>query len=208
MLPINLYNKFFTNLNCVCNKAKNSSNPKQHGKTRKQAFTKLDPLWSSWWGSQGIRTILFKIGLSLRTSQTPVDVSTEPFAKLRHWDFMDIQLKLLLEIVHPRIVWKHDEYLIFCEICTIIKSFNFTFFLFSEHHLEQIVLETQPTMSKWGTRGTSLGPSIVAKLSTLCSWLVELLSRALNTFKNKMHKIMHEKLIARVILYHSKEFNI
>ena len=93
----------------------------------------------------------------------------------------------------------------FCEICTIIKSFNFTFFLFSEHHLEQIVLETQPTMSKWGTRGTSLGPSIVAKLSTLCSWLVELLSPALNTFENKMHKIVHEKFFTLVLIYHSKD---
>merc|ERR1719232_64621 len=65
-------------LNSVGDKAKNGTNPQEHGKAGKQVFAELDPFRGGRGWCQGIGTVLLIIELGLIGGEALVEVSTEP----------------------------------------------------------------------------------------------------------------------------------
>ena len=98
-ITAHLKNCISTNLNGICNEAKNCSHPEKQWEAPKEILAKLDPLWSGWRRGQSIGAIPFQVGLGLFCSETAQRVSVVTFVEFIDGDLVDIELQLLLEIV-------------------------------------------------------------------------------------------------------------
>ena len=87
-------------LNGISDVAENGSNPQQHGKPREQVFAKLDPFRSSLRRCQCVHTIFFRVLFSLLSCQTFFQIRVETVDQSLFGNYVDVQFKLLLEIVH------------------------------------------------------------------------------------------------------------
>ena len=95
-----------TYLNRVSNEAEDGTDPQKHSKSREQVFAKLHPFWRGFGWGERIRTILLQIGRGLRSCQTFREISGVALAQFIYFNDMDVQLKLLLEIVHTIFICK------------------------------------------------------------------------------------------------------
>ena len=82
----------FTNLDGVCNKAEDGTQPQETGKTREEILTELDPFRSGGGRGELVQTILGDTSLGLGGGQTIGNVGSEPLAQLVKLDLVYVKL--------------------------------------------------------------------------------------------------------------------
>ena len=86
-------------LDTVGHEAEDGSDPEQTSEAREKILAKFYPLWGGGRRGEGVRSVLSQRPLGLSISQATLDVSLEPLAKLLDWNFVNIKLQLLLQLI-------------------------------------------------------------------------------------------------------------